>query len=122
VLAGELHPRKAIAVGNLMKLQSAIALDLELENRVAELERAMRERTSESFSNSSTPTAGSQDETVPGDKSQTSQVDIQKATASPSAESVEIHQTLEDMDAISSEKDIASQEKRGVESESPEVK
>jgi Family of unknown function (DUF5763) len=119
VLAGELHPRKAIAVGNLMKLQSAIALDLELENRVAELERAMRERTSESFSNSSTPTAGSQDESVPGGKSQTSQVDVQKVTASPSGETAESPETLEDMKVIASEK--ASEENSGAESESPEV-
>jgi hypothetical protein len=80
----------------------------------------MRERTSESFSNSS-PTAGSQDETVPEDKSQTSQVDIQKATASPSAETVETPETLENMKATGSGNDIASEEKSGAESESPEV-
>jgi hypothetical protein len=116
VLAGELHPRKAIAVGNLMKLQSAIALDVELGNRVAELERAMKQSNLESFSNPSTARTGGQDDTVLGGKSQTSQVDVQEATTSPSGESAETPEMLDDMKANA----IASR-KSGAESESPEV-
>jgi hypothetical protein len=39
VLAGELNHRAAMAVANLIKVQSAIIRDVDLENRIAELER-----------------------------------------------------------------------------------
>ena len=40
VLAAEMQPRDAIAVANLVKVQSSIIRDVDIENRVAELERA----------------------------------------------------------------------------------